>query len=85
VWYARAFTVTATTSDLPVELDPIVLDDATSFALTERALELAPQLVAHDVPTLYGILARDRAARFTEGLGRLRAGARPTLWTVSWR
>ncbi len=85
VWYARGYTVTATAGDLPAELDAIVLDGAASFALTDRALELAPQLVARDAPTLYRILARDRAARYAEGLAHLRAGARPTLWTVSWR
>ncbi|TAK22545.1 MAG: hypothetical protein EPO26_10840 [Chloroflexota bacterium] len=85
VWYARPFTVSAGSSDMPTEYDPMVLDGAAVFALTDQAVDLAPKLVGRDAPALYEALAEARAARFSAALAALRLRSATPMWRPSWR
>jgi hypothetical protein len=84
VWYARGYSLDAAGSDLPPELEPVVLEGGLALALRGRAAETTDRLVPRETPAGYARLGEGAWERFERALRRLEARRGRPSWGVSW-
>ena len=85
VWYARGYTVAEASSDLPAELDDVVLLGARACALADQAVDTTDKLTPRDTPEAYRKLAADAVDRYEDALALLRARFSSPRWRPFWQ
>ena len=84
VWYAASYTVAEGSSDLPFELDQVVLAGAAAYACADQAVDTVDKLTPRETAPSYRALGEARLTRFAELLAQLRNRHAAPRWRVAW-